>query len=108
MLAYADDMGIVGRRVNSVKESFLAPSAAAKTMGLKVSEEKTKCMQATKRPTTLSKTEIGGYNIERTLEFKYWGKIVTNNNNMDKGSRNRIIMANKYYHGLKENLSLIF
>jgi hypothetical protein len=36
--------------VSSVKEAFLALSAAAKTMGLKVKEEKMKLIQITKRP----------------------------------------------------------
>jgi hypothetical protein len=43
---------------------MLALAAAAKTMGLKVNNEKTKFMQVTKRPITSSKTEIGSYNFE--------------------------------------------
>jgi hypothetical protein len=44
IMVYADDIGIVGRRVSSVKGAFLALSAAAKTLGLKVNEEKMKCI----------------------------------------------------------------
>jgi hypothetical protein len=67
-------------------------------VGLKVNEEKKKFMQETKRPIT---SEIGSYDFEIVQEFKYLGTIVTNDNNMDKELRNRIILANKCYHGLK-------
>jgi hypothetical protein len=64
ILAYTDDTDIVGWTVISDKEAFLALSAATKTMGLKVNEEKMKCTQATKRPITSSEIEIGSYNFE--------------------------------------------
>jgi hypothetical protein len=34
-------------------------------------------------------------------EFQHIGTVVTNFNNMDEELRNRIILANKCYHGLK-------
>jgi hypothetical protein len=63
----------VGWTVSSVKEAFLALSATAKTVRLKVNEEKMKFMQVTKRPITSSKTEIGSYNFEIVQDFKYLG-----------------------------------
>jgi hypothetical protein len=50
--------GIEDLRVDSVKETFLAHSTAARTMKLKLSEEKTKSMQVIKRPVTLSDTKV--------------------------------------------------
>jgi hypothetical protein len=41
MVAYADDIDIVGRRVSCVKEALLALSYAAKAMGLNINEKKT-------------------------------------------------------------------
>jgi hypothetical protein len=35
-MQYADDSDIVGRTVSSVKEAYIAPSAAAKTVRLNV------------------------------------------------------------------------
>jgi hypothetical protein len=58
ILAYDDD----NDTVSSVKEAFLALSAAAKT--IRVNEEKTKLMQVTKRPITLSERDTGSYNFE--------------------------------------------
>jgi hypothetical protein len=91
--------------VRSVNEGFFALSAAAKTVGLKVNEKKTKLIQVSKRPMTSSETKTGSYNFEIVQEFKYFGTIVKSDNNMDKELRNKIILCNKYYH---EILSPIF
>ena len=40
MLAHADDIDIVGRTINSVKEACLAHSKAESNMGLIINEEK--------------------------------------------------------------------
>jgi hypothetical protein len=56
-LTYADDVDIVGLTLSSVEEAFLAHSAAAKTMELKVNKEKTKFMQLTKRLIPSSKIQ---------------------------------------------------
>jgi hypothetical protein len=61
--------------VSSVKEAYLALSAAAKTVRLKVNEEKMKFMQVTKRPVTSPKIEIGSYTFEIVQEFKYLGIV---------------------------------
>jgi hypothetical protein len=63
-LAYADDIDIVGQTVTSVKEALLALAAAAKTIGTKINEEKTKFKQVTKRLLTSSMIEIGSYNFK--------------------------------------------
>jgi sorting nexin-29 len=44
LLAYADDIDIVGRTLRAVSEALVKMEKAASPMGLKVSEEKTKCM----------------------------------------------------------------
>ena len=40
ILAYVDDIDIVGRTINSINEVFLALSKAASNMGLTINEEK--------------------------------------------------------------------
>ena len=54
MLAYADDIDIVGRTINYVKEACLALPKAASNMGLIINEEKTKFMQVTSKPIMIS------------------------------------------------------
>lgn len=49
-----------------------------------------------------------GVRSECLGEFKYLGKKVTNDNNMDKELRNGIILANKCYHGLNRKFKSYF
>ena len=48
ILAYADDVDIVGRNVRSVKEVYLALENALNKVGLRVNETKTKYMIVSK------------------------------------------------------------
>jgi hypothetical protein len=54
-------------------------------------------MQVTKTPRTSSE-KLEAITVQ---EFKYLGTTVTNDDNMDKKLRNRIILANKCYYRLK-------
>ena len=70
ILAYADDIDIVGRTVNSVKEAFLSLSKAAEKVGLIVNEGKTKFMQIiTRSPLNEEKIEKVKYHFENVQEF---------------------------------------
>jgi hypothetical protein len=53
-LAYADDLVVVGRTIQAMKESFMALEASARNMGLAVNEEKTKFTQVGKKVTTVA------------------------------------------------------
>ena len=53
ILAYADDVDIVGRNVRCVKETYLALEKAANKIGLKVNEAKTKYMIVSKKSHTV-------------------------------------------------------
>ena len=44
ILAYADDIDIIGRSEKDVKRTFMALEIAANKMGLKINEQKTKYM----------------------------------------------------------------
>jgi hypothetical protein len=50
VLAYADDIVLVGRTVGVLKEATTNLTKAAKEMGLTISMQKTKYMKVTKRP----------------------------------------------------------
>jgi hypothetical protein len=47
LLAYADDIDIVGRSQSAVRDAFLALEREAAKIGLKINEQKTKYMIAT-------------------------------------------------------------
>lgn len=44
LLAYADDLNLIGRTIEAIEENFLALEIAFKRMGLEVNTEKTKFM----------------------------------------------------------------
>jgi hypothetical protein len=53
LLAYADDMDIVGRSQPAVLDAYLALEIEAAKVGLKINEQKTKCMIAARNDTTI-------------------------------------------------------
>jgi hypothetical protein len=49
IMAYADDLVIVGRTIQAMKEAFMALETSARKMGLAVNEEKAKFMEVDKK-----------------------------------------------------------
>jgi hypothetical protein len=54
IMVYADDLVIVGRTIQVMKETFMALETSARKMGLVVNEEKTKFMEVGKKLTTVA------------------------------------------------------
>jgi hypothetical protein len=53
LLFYADDVNLLGRNINIIKEKTESLLDACKEVGLEVNTEKTKCMSATLFPSGL-------------------------------------------------------
>ena len=73
LLAYADDVNILGGSVHTVKENAEASGVATKEIGLEVNVDKTKYMimsrdQKARRSYSM---KIDNGSIERVEEFKY-------------------------------------
>jgi hypothetical protein len=62
-------------------------------------------MEMTKRPTNTKIIVIGNWQYERVKEFKYLGTTLTEDNDINTESKQRIIMANKTSYGLKKQLN---
>ena len=86
VLAYANDVDILGGSVHAVKESAEALVVAAKENGLEVNADKTKYM-------VMSRDWDAGWDhsvkidnspIERVEEFKYLGTTLTNQNSIQE------------------------
>jgi sorting nexin-29 len=103
ILAYADDIVIVGRSTYALKETMKKLMKAAQVMGLTVNMQKTKYMEVTKRPRNTKLLVIGNQQYERVKEFKYLGITLTEDNNISTEIKQRIIMANKTSYGLKKH-----
>jgi sorting nexin-29 len=105
ILAYADDIVIVGRSTDALKETIKKLMKAAQVMGLTVNMQKTKYMGVTKRPTNTKMIVTGNQQYERVKEFKYLAATLTKENNVSTQIKQRIIMANETSYGLEKQLN---
>lgn len=108
LLAYADDIDIIGRNQRSVSEVFVRIEEAAGKMGLRINEDKTKYMISSKneaRHRQLGQNvTIGNYNFEVVKEFVYLGGVVDSNNNMSLEVKRRIMLANRAFFSLSHTM----
>ncbi|GFX92685.1 reverse transcriptase domain-containing protein [Trichonephila clavipes] len=90
LLAYADDIDIIGRSEKAVKEAFQALEISATNMGLTINEDKTKFMETL--PCSVNNTSfcVNGHSFERVSEFKYLGNIINDQNKLKAEINNRI------------------
>jgi len=107
LLAYADDVNIVGGSIHILKENAEALVAATKQTGLEVKAEKTKCM-------VMSRDQNAGRNhsvridnstFERVEEFKYVGTTLTNQNSIPEEIKSRLRLGNACYNSVQNLLS---
>lgn len=108
LLAYADDIDIIGRNQRSVSEAFVGIEEAAGTMGLRINEDKTKYMISSKEEARHHQlgqnVTIGNYNFEVVKEFVYLGGVVDSNNNMSLEVKRRIMLANRAFFSLSRTM----
>jgi hypothetical protein len=74
LLAYADNVNILGGSVHTVKENAETLVAATKENGLEVNVDKTKYMIMSRDQNVgrSHSVKIDNSSIERVEEFKYW------------------------------------
>jgi hypothetical protein len=83
--------------------SFLKLEKAAQERGLTVNESKTKYTEITCKPNNMQYLIVNNYKFEKVNEFKYFGTLITANNNSTQEINHRLLLASKCYYGLKEN-----
>ena len=86
LLAYADDVNILGGREHTVKENVEALVIAAKENGPELNDDKTKYMiiSQDKNAVRSHSMKIDNSSIERVEEFKYWRRTLTNQNSIQE------------------------
>jgi sorting nexin-29 len=101
ILAYADDVDIVGRSLCAMEEAMVIESTGRK-MGLVINETKTKYMVAGKayRPNMPPNLIIANYTFARVNTFVYLGSTVSYNNDISEEIGARLVAANRAYFGL--------
>ena len=102
LLAYADDIDIIGRPKRNVTAAFSAIERKSIKMGLTVNEGKTKYMFPTSRDVRRIDSQITSDNhtFDTVKEFMYLGSAVTTKNDVSLEIKQRIPLANRYYYGL--------
>uniref|UniRef100_A0A1B0CNV0 Reverse transcriptase domain-containing protein n=1 Tax=Lutzomyia longipalpis TaxID=7200 RepID=A0A1B0CNV0_LUTLO len=117
LLAYADDIDIMGRNSRDVKESFTQIERSAQDLGLHINEDKTKYMVASsaKTPTTtptsstenIGQVEVGNYRFEVVESFVYLGSTITADNNTTTEVRARLSMKVAFLRGRAQTIERI-
>jgi hypothetical protein len=107
LLAYADDLIILGGSAHTVKENAGALVVANKETGLEVNADKTKYMIMSRDHKTgrSYRMRIDNSSIERLEEFKYLRTMLTNKNSIREEIKSRLNLGNACYY-LVHNLLL--
>ena len=113
ILAYADDIEIIGLRHSYVAEAYQGTEQAAESLGLQINEAKTKLMVGTSANLPINNqnlrkrdVQIGVRTFELVPEFTFLGSKVSNNNSMEAELRARMLAANRFFYSLKKQFSL--
>jgi cytochrome c551/c552 len=94
LLAYADDIDIVGRSLEAVHDAYLVLGAEAAKVGLKINKQETKYMIAVGNRTILDAGQIvafGDKNFEGVNEFVYLGALMTPKNDLALEIQRRVL-----------------
>ncbi|KAL4127579.1 hypothetical protein QTP88_011746 [Uroleucon formosanum] len=100
ILAYADDNVVMGNTRIEVTAKTDDLLKAAKCMGLKVNQDKTKYMVVSRKNEMVAALSVGEYTFEAVNDFKYLGTNINKNNNMHNEIKLRISAANKGFFAL--------
>jgi len=107
LLAYADDVNVLGGSVDTVKENAEALAAATREIGLEVNAHKTKYMTVSRDRNAgrIHSVRIDNSSIERVEEFKYLGTTLTNQNSIQEEIKSWLKLANACYYSVQNLLS---
>ena len=107
LLAYADDVNILGGSINILKENVEALVAATREIGLEISADKTKYMVMSRDQNAgrIQSVRIDNSTFERVEEFKYLGTTLTNQNSNAEKIKSRLSSGSACYHSVQNLLS---
>jgi len=107
LLAYADDVNILGGSVHTVKENAEALRVATKEIGLEINADKTKYMIMSREQNAGRShiMKIDNSSIERVEEFKYSETTLTNQNSIQEEIKSRLKLENACYYSVQNLLS---
>src|SRR5215469_11214975 len=107
LLAYANDVNILGGSVHTVKKNVEALVAATKETGLEVNAHKTKYMTVSRDQNAgrIHSMKTDNSSIEMVEEFKYLGTTLTNQNSIQEEIKSRLKLGNACCYSVQNVLS---
>ena len=95
--AYADDIVIIGRTKQAMRDTFCKLKQEALKVGLIVNDNKTKYLHCTRKTTHPTHIIIGKEQYKQVNSFKYLGAMVNNDNSIEEEIKEMITAGNKAY-----------
>jgi hypothetical protein len=107
LLAYADNVNILGESIHTVKENAEALVVATKDIELEVNADKTKYMVMSRDQNAGQDDSVKTDNssIERVEDFKYLGMTLTDQNSIQEEIKSRLKLGNACYYLVHNLLS---
>jgi sorting nexin-29 len=107
LLAYADDVNILGGSVHTVKKNAETLVAATKETGLEVNAHKTKYMIVSRDQNAgrIHSMKMDNSSIEMVEDFKYLGITLTNQNSIEEEIKSRLKLGTACYYSVENLLS---
>jgi hypothetical protein len=98
LLAYTDDVNLLGDNIDTIKKNIETLIDASKEVGLETNIEKTKYMLLPGRQNIGQNrdTEIANRSFENVSQLQYWGTTVTNQNLIQVEIKRRLSSGNAW------------
>jgi hypothetical protein len=103
LLAYVDDVNLLGVNIDTIEENNDTLINASKEVCLKINIEKTKYMLLSRHQNAGQNwdIEIANRSFENVSQFKYLGTTVTNQNLIQEEIKRRLSSGNACYHSVQ-------